>query len=243
MSKIMKIWAVLLPFLVALVGCAGAAPTSNGPSHTSPAELVVITDTSLSVQTPGDGPYGKAELQRVGDVVDQMALGDTITVFEAGAKSADRAVAHPTIVTGYKLRMVTARAMTFRQLEEIGASYRQHGGDGATNLLFTLENAHVDCSSGRSKVILISDGVEDSDAYSASAALRAGKAVELPSPPPGRKLEGCSVTFLGFGVSKDGNGSAQILPARQLEALRQGWTAYLAAAGVKPGDIDFASII
>jgi|GEM_PF-3882396 len=240
MHKLLKLWAALLPFLAALGACSGAGAVHHA---TPSAHLAFVMDTSASVETPDDSRFGQAELRRIGAAVDAMKLGDRITVYEAGAKSAERAAAHPAIITGYKLQLARARTKVLQQVREIADSYRQTGGDGATNLLFTLENLHADCASGRSKIVLISDGVEDSDAYSASAALNADKSVDLPAPQQSGYLTGCSVEFLGFGVSKDASGSAQVLPDRQLRALRQGWVNYLKAAGVASDAMSFASIL
>ena len=127
-------------------------------------------------------------------------------------------------------------------MEEIAAAYRATGGDGGTNLLLTLQNLHPDCRSGRSKVMIASDGLESSEAYNTAAELNQGKPVELP-PPSDKFLQGCKVSFLGLGVSGDGHGGGAVLPERALEALREGWRKWLVQAGAAPGDITFSSLM
>lgn len=242
--RIIPVAASLLPLAITLTACTGSPPrASQGQAPKKPAYFAYIDDVSSSPATMNDPVVVQAAERRIGEeMTKEVQLGDTITVYEAGARSADRMVAHPPIVTDYNLRVPAARARLLQQLREVATGFHARGGDKATNLLLTLEAARPQCTP-RSTVTLVTDGVEESDTYSAAKALRAGKAVNLP-PPPGKYLAGCHIQLLGFGLTTElSAGKAQLLPARHLAALRQGWTAYLRAAGVRPDDIDFVSVL
>jgi hypothetical protein len=204
------------------------------------ARLYVIEDTSLSPGTMIDAAVAQAAERYVSNVAAHMELGDSMTVYEAGARTANRMVAHPTIVTDYDLRIPTAVKTLDKQMEDVVASFRAHGGDNATNLLLTLETIHPDCTP-RTTLILVTDGIEDSEAVSTSRALAAGKPVNLPAP-AGKYLAGCRVVFLGIGITLDPSvGKAQLLPERALSALQLGWSNYLMSAGVQAQDVEFVS--
>ena len=169
-------------------------------------------------------------------------LGDRFSVFESGASDAARMVSQPAIITGYNLRLPAAHARLMGQMNDIAARFRDHGGDNSTHLIESLEAIHPDCSSGRDVITLVTDGVEESDSYSATKVLEAGKPVNLPSP-PGRYLAGChQIVLLGFGLSVDlSGGRPQLLPAKSLATLHQGWLNYLTEAGVGAEDVEFVS--
>lgn len=243
MRKFIRIWALLLPILAALGACSGSSsqPVPDGPGRS--ARFVYVVDVSVSPATMNDATVTRAVEHRIGDDMRRDArLGDSITVFEAGASDAARMVSHPAIVTGYNLRLPAAHARLMTQMDEIAARFRDHGGDDSTHLVESLEAIHPDCSSGRDVITLVTDGVEDSGSYSASKALAAGKPVTLPSP-PGRYLEGChKVILLGFGLTIDPSSERpQLLPAKSLAALRQGWLNYLTEAGMHAEDVEFVS--
>lgn len=241
MRSTTKIWAILMPLTLTLAACSGS-PASGDKSaqQQHAAALYVLNDVSGSSAAQGDDPFGNGIRNRVGDEVEKLKLGDSVTIYELGSRTAERFVAHPTITTGYKLHLKAARKRVVQQMQDIAATYRAKGGDGGTNLLLTLENFHPDCVSGRSTILIVSDGVEESEAYSASKPLAAGKPVNLPSP-SGPILKGCRVVFLGFGVSADTSGAGQVLPASMLSALRQGWEKYLRDAGAS--EVTFTSLI
>ncbi|WP_067734188.1 hypothetical protein [Novosphingobium naphthalenivorans] len=231
-----------LPFFLALAACSGAPAPTDAPHTSEPAQLTVIDDVSESTAAHIDPAVAKAAQQRIAGLAGQMQLGDSIIVYEAGARSAERMIAHPAIVTDYNLRIPAAAAKLEQQLQEIAARFDAEGGDDQTNLLLALETIRPSCTP-RSTVVLMTDGMEVSDAYSASQALVAGEPVNLP-PPPGEYLAGCRVVMLGFGLTIDPSAEApQILPASMLISLRQAWTAYLQAAGVKPADMTFISAL
>jgi hypothetical protein len=240
--RITHLAGALMP--IALTACSGG---QSGTTDTQPpkqaAQFTYIVDRSSSPATMNDPAVAQAAQRRIGaDVTRHAALGDVITVYESGARSADRMIAHPPIVTGYELRIPAARTQVTKQLGEITNGFQAQGGDNATNLLLTLETIRPNCTP-RSTVTLISDGVEESDSYSAAKALRSSVPVKLP-PPPGPYLTGCRFQIIGLGLTGDPKGGKpQLLPAQQLNSLRQGWTTYLQAAGVLPDDIEFVSIL
>jgi hypothetical protein len=241
MRVIVKAGAVLMPLIIALGACSGPRPVSSGSSSMKPAHLYVIDDVSASPATMTDPVVAQAVQRRLTEAARQMQLGDTIVVYEAGSRLADREVGHPPIVTDYSLRIPAATALLRGQMQEIAARFKKDGGDGATNLVLPLQLIRPDCSP-RSTVVLVTDGLEESDAVSAGRALSDGRPVRLP-PPPDKYLAGCHVQFLGFGLTTASSGKAELLPDRQLVALREGWTAYLTNAGVRAEDIEFASVL
>jgi len=243
MRKLIRIWVFLLPILAAVTACSGSSPEPS-PASGKPAHLVYIIDGSTSPATINDATVMRAAEDRVGEEMKRDAqLGDTLIVFQVGSTDASRMVSYPAIHTGYNLRLPAAHARLVGQMNEIAARFRDQGGDTSTHLIESLEAIRPECASGRDVITMLTDGVEESDSYSAATVLSAGKPVNLPSP-PGRYLAGChKVILLGFGLSVDlsAGGRPQLLPARSLAALRQGWLNYLTAAGMRAQDVEFVS--
>lgn len=241
MLKFTKIWGFLLPLLTALAGCSGS-PATPGTSQQA-ANAYILYDVSTSPATVADPSVREAAARRLTDDFKREArLGDTVLLYEAGSRAAERMVAHPPIVTGYNLRVPAALAKLRQEIAAVTDRVQTQGGDGSTNLLLSLETIQPSCTP-RSSVAIVSDGIEESDGYSTSKALMADKSVDLP-PPPGRYLAGCKVTMLGFGLTVDPSvGHGALLPTKSLAALRQGWLSYLQAAGVRPQDVVFASTL
>lgn len=242
MRSIAKFWVALIPFLLFLDACSGPASSSQDAQPHYPAHLYVLDDVSASSAMQGDDAVGNGVRRTVGEAVKALALGDSIMLLEVGSRSAERFASRAPIVTGPQLRQAAASRKVVAEMEDIAAAYRSNGGDVGTNLLLALQNLHPDCRSGRSTVMIVSDGVEGSEAYDAAAALNQRKPVELP-PPASTFLRGCKVSFLGFGVSARRTGGGAILPETALEALRDGWRKWLLQAGVAPADIGFTSLI
>ncbi len=241
MRTIAKFWAVLLPILLCLAACSGTAPSGES-SPRYPAHLYVLDDVSASSAMQGDDTVGNGVRRSVGDAVKALALGDSVTLLEVGSRSADRFAVRAPIVTGPQLRQAAASRKVVAEMQDIAAAYRANGGDGGTNLLLALQNLHPDCRSGRSRLLIVSDGLESSEAYNAAVSLNQGKPVELP-PPTDKFLQKCKVAFLGLGVSADGRGRGAILPERALEALQSGWQRWLVQGGTAPGDVSFNSLM
>lgn len=233
----------LLPLAIALGGCSGSSSQSATTTSTKPAHDLIVVDVSASPATISVPAVAKAARNRIGESMQRdMALGDTLTVYQAGSANAERMVGFPAIVTGYGLRIPAARKKLEAQLQQIAQGFEAQGGDASTHLTETLEAIHPDCSSGRDTITLVTDGVQVSAGYSAASALAVGKPVSLPSP-PGRYLAGCKkLVMLGFGLTIDPSGDgAVLLPSTSLAALRQGWLTYLTQAGMRPQDVEFVS--
>ncbi len=243
MHKLTRIWAFLLPFLIALSACSGSSAQPSNQAPGKPAHFLYVDDVSISPATQNDPTVVDAVRRRIGsDIQRDARLGDSFEVYEAGSSDAARMVSHHAIISGYHLRIPAARAQLMGQLHDITANFHDHGGDNTTHLVQSLEAIGPDCSSRRDVVTLITDGVEESGSYSAAKALAAGKPVVLP-PPPGRYLRGChKIVFLGFGLTvAQSVERPQLLPAKSLAALRQGWLNYLSQAGVSADDVEFVS--
>jgi hypothetical protein len=242
MRNIFTLATCLTPAFLTLAACSGSAPTDAPNAPKFAAHLYVASDVSGTSAVQGTDVVGNAIRTRIADAVRAMALGDSVTVLEVGSLSAERFVAHPTITTNAQSRQAAAARKVVAQLEDIAVKYRANGGDGGTHLTMALANLQPDCRSGRSVIKVVSDGLEQSHAYSAVAALNAGKAIALP-PPSGPFLKGCKVEFLGFGIAVDSFGQAALLPEVHLTALRKGWERWLSSAGVAPSDMAFTSLL
>ncbi len=242
MRNIFTLATCLTPAFLTLAACSGSAPSEAPKAPQFAANLYVLDDVSGSSAVQGDDVVGKAVRARIGDAVKAMSLGDSTTIVEVGSLSAERFVTHPTVTTNAQMRQSAAARKVTAQLEDIAAKHRANGGDGGTHLTMALANLQPDCRSGRSVIKIVSDGLEQSHAYSAVAAINAGKPIVLPSP-SGASLKNCKIEFLGFGMAIDSAGTAALLPEAQLRSLRDGWVQWLSAAGVAPEDIVFTSLL
>lgn len=243
MHRTSLIGAALLPLSIAIAGCSGSPANTSAPTASKAAHDIVIVDVSASPATISVPAVTKAAENWIGeDMKRNMRLGDALTVYQAGSADASRMVGFPTITTGYDLRIAAAHGKLIGQLSAIAQQFQKQGGDDSTHLNETLEAIHPDCSSGRDDIIIATDGVQVSAGYSAATALARGKPVKLP-PPPGRYLAGCHrLVMLGFGLTIDPSADApELLPAKSLAALKQGWLDYLVAAGMQPQDVEFIS--
>ena len=242
MNKTIFIGAAMLPIALSLAACSGEPPQDGTAAPKHPAYLYIVNDVSSSARVQADDAFGKAVRARAVQAVTQLKPGDRVQLVNAGSLQADRLVAYPLIKTGYRLSLAKAGQQLAQQMDEVATSARASGGDDATNIIATLSNLHPDCASGRSEIKIASDGLEQSHAYSAVAAINAGKPVELP-PPSGAYLKGCKIEFIGFSMVVDSAGTAALLPEAQLRSLRDGWTKWLTAAGVAPEDMVFTSLL
>lgn len=241
MNKAISFGAVMLPFALSLAACSDGPSSSDAVMPKHPAYLYIVDDVSSSARVQADDPFGKGVRARAAEAVKQLEKGDRVQLVEAGSLEVDRLVAHPLIRTGHKVRLAKASRMLAGQLEDVARRTRASGGDASTNLMAALANLRPDCASDRSVIMIVSDGVESSAAFDAEKALASGKPVALP-PPAAPFLRGCRVEFIGFGVLSNGSGAGgQLLPARELEALRKGWSEYLTAAGAS--EVTFTSMI
>jgi hypothetical protein len=242
MNTLLKMATCLTPAFLTLAACTGSAPTDAPKAQQYEAHLYILNDVSGTSAVQGDDVVGKAVRARIGDAVKAMSLGDSTTIVEVGSLSAERFVTHPTITTNAQMRQAAAARKVTAQLEDIAVKHRADGGDGGTHLTMALANLQPDCRSGRSVIMIVSDGLEHSHAYSAVAALSAGEPIVLP-PPTGPVLRQCRIVFSGFGIAADSSGQAALLPEVHLNALRKGWEQWLSAAGVAPADMTFTSLL
>lgn len=230
---------------LAMLSLAGCGQGGNNPAGTTPQAAVTTIgfDVSASTAFIKHPPYGDAAIRRVGEALREQQLGDKVRVLTMGSRTNDRAVQALALASDRRLRLPALHRQVEARLSELLAENRQTGGDGSTNILFALENAQPECTP-RSKVVIVSDGIEESESYSVGAALASGQPVQLP-PPSRRYLDGCEVEFIGIGIAAPTvNGqSLETLPNAQLQALIAGWRDYLVAAGASPAAIRFTSIL
>lgn len=239
-------WAkIRAGFILAGISLTAAGCQESGAPAVKPQAAVVTTFADLSASTAfvASPAYADAAIKQVGKAVMKQQLGDAFRVVPIGSRSVERAVDALSVSTDRKFRLAAARKRVEASLNELIESGRQNGGDGTTNILYTLENAQPRCTP-RSKIIVLSDGIEDSEGYSVNQALALGKPVRLP-PPSHPYLKGCSIEFVGIGITPQAmNGmTAETLPNDKLQALIGAWREYFAAAGVSPGDMNFTSIL
>jgi hypothetical protein len=243
MTTIYRLWALLLPFFAALAACSAAPEAPKKAPLVQAAYHYYLNDTSLSTATQIDPAVKQAVDRFIGDDLAKIVqLGDSITLYDTGARSAERMVAKLNLVTDYSLRVPAAKTKLMDALHASAARFQRDGGDSATNLLLTLEAIRPKCAP-RSTITFITDGVESGD-YSAADALSLDAPVNLPSSSSPKLLAGCKIRFVGFGLTADAmTGKAQLLPAKPLAMLRLGWMRYLSDAGVMPEDVEFNSTL
>jgi hypothetical protein len=243
MRTIFKATAALLPIALALSACSDTVEPNRDATPSQPARHYYLNDMSVSAATQVDPAVAQAVDRFIGDDLSRtVQLGDTIAVYDMGARSAERMVATLNITTDYGLRVPAAKAKVIDALHTSAARFQQHGGDGDTNVLLTLEAVHPQCTP-RSTITLIGDGVESGD-YSAADALALDAPVNLPAPSSDSLLAGCAIRFVGFGLTANpATGKAELLPAKPLAMLRLGWMRYLTQAGVMPQDVEFISTL
>ena len=244
MTNSLKISAALLPIVATLAACSAEpeTPKQTG-AQAQPAHHYYLNDTSVSTATQIDPAVAQAVERFIGaDMNANVQLGDSVTVYETGARSAERMVAKLHLVTDYAQRVPVAKTKVMEALRASAARVQRQGGDGDTNLLLTAEAIPFNCTP-RSTITFITDGVESGD-YSAAGALALNAPVNLPAPSSDSLLAGCKIRFVGFGLTANpATGKAELLPAKPLAMLRLGWMNYLQAAGVRADDVEFISTL
>lgn len=244
MTYSLKFSAALLPIVTMLAACSAEpeTPKQTG-AQAQPAHHYYLNDTSVSTATQIDPAVAQAVERFIGaDMNANVQLGDSVTVYETGARSAERMVAKLHLVTDYAQRVPVAKWKVMEALRASAARVQREGGDGDTNLLLTIEAVRPNCTP-RSTITFITDGVESGD-YSAAGALALDAPVNLPPPSSDRLLAGCKIRFVGFGLTANAaTGKAELLPAKPLAMLRLGWMRFLTQAGVMPQDVEFISTL
>ena len=232
---------VLTGLAICLAGCNSTDATVE-PLVRQAAEMTVMLDASASTAFIASPSYAEASVKRVGEATMRQELGDSFRIMNFGDRSAGNGVAIFKVKSGYAKRLPTVRRDMEAALQDQMAKNRQRGGDGSTNITFSLENAGIRCTP-RSVVVVLTDGIAEDERFSATKALKAGQPVNLP-PPASPFLRGCSVEMIGVGMAPAGIGqSAQTLPNDQVQHLIAGWREYLSAAGVRPEDMVFTSLL
>lgn len=231
----------LLTFILAmLTACHSTSPT--GQVAAQAAVMTVLPDESSSTAFLASPTYTDAAVRKVGEMVMQQQLGDAFRVVGFGSRTADRSVDLLSLTSGYGLRLPAVRKRLEARLNDLFAGDRTRGGDGSTNLLYTLEHANLACTP-HSTVVILSDGIEASDQYSVATSLSAGAPVHLP-PPSGPILRGCKIAFVGIGVApQNGGAEPETLPNDRLQALTAGWREWFQSAGVASTDMSFQSVL
>jgi hypothetical protein len=243
MRNIFKPTAALLPIVAMSSACSDMEAPKQDATPAKPAHHYYLNDTSVSTATQIDPAVAQAVDRLIGDDLSRtVQLGDSIAVYDMGARSAERMVATLNITTDYSLRIPAAKAKVIDALHASAARFQRDGGDGDTNVLLTIEAVRPNCTR-RSTITIIGDGVESGD-YSAAGALALDAPVNLPAPSSDSLLAGCKIRFVGFGLTANpATGKAELLPAKPLAMLRLGWMRYMTQAGVMPDDVEFISTL
>lgn len=223
-------WSVAYFVAVVLMGvsAAWAAPVmgrGKGDDTPAPMRLVIGLDLSKSNPLVDSKPYAQSVADLVGGEIQDLPLASIVMLRTFGAYSAasnnlkiDRRLS----VDGDERPEAVASLMS-----EIIAGVPKLVRDGTleaqdtTNIVSFLESMSqfVDCSETDTRVILVSDGIEDSD-----YAHLADPDATLPT--PGRIYAGCSeLEILGLGQGQK--------DPRVTERLRADWGAWAKAAGFK----------
>lgn len=237
--------SILVPVLAGaliLGGCNGGA-TGSEPKP-DPGVLTVEADISASTPFMVSEPYANAAIKRVGDAVLKQRLGDRFRIVPIGSRTAQNAIGTSSIASGQKLHLSTVRKRIEGALTAMFAQSRRNGGDGNTNIVYTLENSHPVCNPD-SDIIILSDGIESNEQTDAGRDLAAGRPVVLPKPSQRFLKGGCSISMIGIGVSSPTGGGAdvQTLPPDQLDKLTDAWRAWFIVAGADPDKVHFETIL
>jgi hypothetical protein len=239
------IWHIQAVPGILLAGLALSGCNSTEPADTKlkpqAATMTVFADLSGSTVFMGSPSYTSGAVAHIGEDIQKQPLGTRFRVLSLGSLTADNAVDVLSVSSDYQNRIPAVRKQVTGALGDLFERNRLTGGQGGTNITYALTNAHPSCTPG-SRVVILSDGVEESASYSVSRALSAGQPVNLPAP-AGPILKACSVAFVGLGMMSTTGGATQSLPDAQLQALTAGWRAWFAAAGVQPDDVTFTTIL
>ena len=237
--------SILVPALAGtliLAGCNGRATVNE--SEPEPGVLTVEADISASTPFMVSEPYANAAIKRVGDAVLKHRLGDRFRIVPIGSRTAQNSIGTFSIASGQKLHLRTVKKRLEGALAGLFAQSRRNGGDGNTNIVYTLENSQPVCNPD-SDVIILSDGIESNEQTDAGRDLAAGRPVTLPQPSQRFLKGGCSIWMIGIGVSSPTGGGAdvQTLPPDQLGKLKDAWRAWFIAAGADPDKVHFETIL
>jgi hypothetical protein len=209
---------ILLSVSLGIVACG---------QESQPTDFALLLDKSASGPNDNERFTAKAGAWVRDDFLRaKPAAGDRVVAITIGRRDTENSVADEVTIDRQNRPAAVAGLL---QREIANMPRRADERQGATNILFQVQNGNFKCSP-RSIVWIVSDGIESSDAFLDVGGLLSGMA-HLPDP-KGKPLEGCNrIVFLGLGMTaKD---APQLSPA-QIEALKTEWTRWSVAAGAKP---------
>jgi len=241
MRNFQKAGAALLPLVVILAGCSSHAARDEQPKSQA-AEVTIKVDGSGSTALIAAPAYADAIVRRAGDEVMRAQLGDSVRITNFGDRRVDNAVPVLSLKSGYRLRLPALRKQVEASLADLMAKNRASGGQGQTDIVYSLSTSNITCTP-RSKIVILSDMIQHDAKVDLGRDLAEGKALSLPKP-ASPFLTGCSVVVLGIGMAPFGGAkNAQTLPADQVQKLTAVWRDYFEAAGVRPEDMSFTSAL
>lgn len=195
---------------------------STGEGEGEPIRLVVGLDLSKSNPLTSDRAYAGKVADRVAGMVEEMAFRSEIVVRTFGSYGGDTNTFRfdATVSSRYRPDQLAAdvRALISSVPELVGRGTWQ--AQKKTNILGFLENIAVvtDCHSLPTTVVLLTDGIEDSEYVN----LR-NETASLPAPPRAIFADCAEMQMLGIG-----QGTASPTTTRR---LRDEWTAWSQDAG------------
>lgn len=209
-------------FMAAIMAATSLTPVSA-------AELIIGIDLSDSSPLTLEDAVAKRAAKTVALAASKMKRGDIIKLRSFGEPGVSETQIHETVkLTGRKRASKVAK-----QVQTFIASLPQLVRDGKirienrTNALGWLEltGPVFECSSsGRDRMMILSDGIEWSGTIKGQQLLEGA-----PLPPPSHNLlSGCRVEMWGVGQQQRKFGN----DARWYPILRKSWKTYMELAGV-----------
>lgn len=191
---------------------------AHAAKASEPKTLTIGLDVSASAPILKSQIYADLAAERAAQAVRGLTFGDTVIVQKFGERRLDNLRAVRIVITpkARPERVSAAIAKLIRDMPGAGTQGQQW-----TNIARFLTVGRFGCEAG-GEVLLITDGIESSQAVNAKQVL-AGRAA-LPAPDAGM-LKGCTVTMFGLGVAADG-----ALSPGQINALRAAWADWMQIA-------------
>jgi hypothetical protein len=187
--------------------------------------LYITPDISGTAPAISSQEFASASAEILKEHIQDMNFGDKITYKTLGNDKIHHSKSDSLIISK-RNRPENAAEKVAARIESLPQSKK---GEGSTNILSYFENNRFDCSRDNSAVWLLTDGIENSQDFSATDLLKDKK---LPEPFE-QTLEGCAVVMIGVGRLADGNK----LPRKQIQILKKTWTEWLTKAGAVSVDI------
>jgi len=237
--------SILVPALAGTLILGGCHASDD--RRASPEQAGVITveaDISLSSPFILSKPYTDAAVKRVGEAVLNQRPGDRVRIVPVGSRSVENAVDAFAMASSQKVHGRAVKKRTEAALADLFASARKAGGNGNTNIVYTIVNSHPVCNPG-SSIYVLSDMIESTAEHDIGKDLAAERPIELSKPSEPVFSGGCSIWVIGIGASPatGGGKDPETLPADQLDALKSAWLAWFVAAGADPAKVHFETIL